>query len=84
MGSGKKSVLVVNVLFWVVAALLHPLARLLPTNSGEPPKIYSLLIPLAFIGLAYGSTLLMWRAIATNGTTKPAAQDNAADGDGGA
>jgi hypothetical protein len=79
MGSGKKSVLMVNVLFWVVAALLHPLAGLLPTASGEPPKIYSLLIPLAYIGLAYGSTMLMWRAMATNGTTKTATPGTATD-----
>jgi len=79
MGSGKQSVLVVNVLFWVVAALLHPLAGLLPTASGEPPKIFSLLIPLAFLGLAYGSTVLMCRAMATNGTTKQAEPAAAAD-----
>lgn len=72
MGSSKKSVLVVNVLFWVVAALLHPLAGLFPAANGEPPKIYSLLIPLAFLGLAYGSTMLMWRAMAQNGLTKQA------------
>jgi len=64
MGSSKKSFLVVNVLFWVVAVLLNPLANLLPTGSGETPKILSLLIPLMFIGLAFGSTYLMWRAMA--------------------
>jgi len=68
MGSSKRSFLVVNVLFWAVAALLHPLANLLPTGSGETPKIFSLLIPLAFIGLAYGSTHLMWRAMASQRT----------------
>ena len=67
MGSSKKSFLVVNVLFWVVAVLLHPLANLLPAGSGETPKIFSLLIPLMFIGLAFGSTYLMWRAMASQG-----------------
>ena len=68
MGSHKKSLLVVNVLYWVLAVLLHPLSNLLPTNNGETPKIYSLLIPLMFIGLAFGSTHLMWRAMASQGT----------------
>jgi hypothetical protein len=64
MNSSKRRVLVVNLLFWSVAALLHPLASLLDAGSGETPKIFSLFIPLAFIGLAYGSTTLLWRAIA--------------------
>ena len=67
MSSSKKSLLVVNVLYWLVAVLLHPLSNLLPTNSGERQKIYSLLIPLIFIGLAFGSTHLVWRAMASQG-----------------
>jgi nitrate/nitrite transporter NarK len=59
----KKKILVVNVLYWVVAMLLHPLSNLLTKNSGETPKIYSLLIPWIFIGLAFGSTYMMWMAI---------------------
>jgi len=65
MATSNKSVLVVNVLYWVVAAALHPLASLLPTSSGETPKVYSLFIPLAFIGLAYGSTYMMALALST-------------------
>lgn len=65
MNTGKRKILVVNVLFWIVAALLHPLASLLPTGNGETPRIFSLLIPLAFVGLAYGSTSLMSRAMQT-------------------
>ena len=63
MFSSKKSVLVVNVLYWVVAALIHPLANLIPTGSGEPPKFFSLLIPLIFIGLACGTTTMIARAM---------------------
>lgn len=59
MASSKKSSLIVNLLYWVVAALLHPLASLLPTSSGEPPKFFELLIPLIFMGLAFGSTVLL-------------------------
>ena len=63
MAASKKSVLVVNVLFWFVGALLHPLANLLPTGSGETPKIFSVLIPIFFLILAFGSTYMMARAL---------------------
>jgi hypothetical protein len=63
MDSSKKNALMVNVLYWVVAALLHPVASLLTSGSGEPPKVFSLLIPLMFVGLAWGSTAMMARAI---------------------
>jgi len=63
MTSSKKGVLVVNILFWVVAALLHPLANLLPTGTVETPKIFSLLIPIFFLLLAFGSTYMMARAL---------------------
>jgi hypothetical protein len=72
MGSSKKSSLVVNVLIWLVAGLLHPLANLLPKPNGETPKIFSLLIPLAFIGLAYLSTYLIWQAMASQGAGQKA------------
>jgi len=77
MGSGKMSVLLVNVLYWVVAALLHPVASLLTTSNGETPKIFSLLIPLAFVGLAFGSTALMSRAMASTGKASDAEPDAA-------
>ena len=64
MSASKKNVLAVNVLFWVVAALLHPLASLLPTESGETPKVFSLLIPILFVLLAFGSTAMVARALA--------------------
>lgn len=67
MSASKKKVLVVNVLFWIVAALLHPLASLLPTASGGTPKVYSLLIPILFLLLALGSTAMIARALAQPG-----------------
>lgn len=67
MSASRKQVLIVNVLFWVVAGLLQPLANLLPGESGEPPKIFSLLIPLLFVMLAFGSTAMMARALAEPG-----------------
>jgi hypothetical protein len=63
MAPAKKNLLAVNVLYWVVGALLHPLASLLPAGSGETPKFYSLLIPMMFVGLAFGSTYMMARAM---------------------
>ncbi len=57
-----RKMVVVNVLCWAVAALLHPVASLLPSAAGGPPKIFSLLIPLTFIGLAYCSSLLVARS----------------------
>ncbi|SFH59900.1 hypothetical protein [Planctomicrobium piriforme] len=59
MTSANRNSLVVNVLYWIVAASLHPLASILTTGTGEQPKIFSLLIPLVFIGLAFGSTFLL-------------------------
>ena len=63
MESPKKNVLVVNVLFWVVAALLHPLASLVPTGTGETPKIFGVLIPILFLLLCMGSTTMIARAM---------------------
>jgi hypothetical protein len=69
MSRSKKNVLVVNGLFWVVAAPLRPLANLLPTGSGATPKVFSLLIPLFFVTLAFGSTVLVARALPEPGAT---------------
>ena len=58
-----KKIIVVNLAFWIVAMLLHPMVRLLSTGSGDPPKIFELLIPIFFILLAGGSTYLLKAAI---------------------
>lgn len=58
-----NKIVIVNLAFWFVAMLLHPLIRLLPTGSGNPPKIFEVLIPLLFILLAGGSTYLLKTAI---------------------
>lgn len=63
MAAPGQNVLVVNVLYWIVGALLYPLASLFPAGSGETPKIFSLLIPLIFLMLAFGSTTLLARVI---------------------
>ena len=51
--------------FWGVAMLVNPVIRLLPTSSGEPAKIFELLVPLFLMMLAGGSTYLMKSAIGT-------------------
>lgn len=60
-----KKIILVNLAFWFVAMLLHPLIQMLPTGSGSPPKIFGFLIPVFFIMLAGGSTYLLKAAIGT-------------------
>ncbi len=61
--SEAKKIIAVNIAFWMVAMLVHPVIRMLPTGSGSPPKIFELLVPLLFIMLAGGSTYLLKAAI---------------------
>lgn len=61
--SEAKKTIAVNLAFWGVAMLMHPIIRLLPTGSGSPPKIFELLVPLLFLMLAGGSTYLLKNAI---------------------
>ncbi len=61
--SQAKKLIIVNLAFWFVAALLPQMVRLLPTGSGDPPKIFEMLIPMFFILLAGGSTYLLKAAI---------------------
>jgi hypothetical protein len=58
-----NKIILVNLAFWFVAMLLHPITRSLPTGSGNPPKFFEFLIPLIFIMLAGGSTYLLKAAI---------------------
>ena len=61
--SDKKKLIMINLAVWMVAILTHPLVQLLPTDSGSPPKIFSLLIPLFLMALAGVSTCLLSAAI---------------------
>lgn len=58
-----NQIVLVNLAFWFVAMLLHPLIQSLPTGSGSPPKIFDFLIPVLFVMLAGGSTYLLRAAI---------------------
>ena len=62
MPNESKSFAVTYIGLWVFAALLHPLSQLVPTESGDPPKFFSFLIPLVFIALAVVSTSLIRKA----------------------
>jgi hypothetical protein len=57
--SEKRKLITINLAVWAVAILTHPLAHLLPTGSGSPAKIFSLLIPIFFLMLAGVSTYLL-------------------------
>ena len=57
-----RSLLVTNILLWIIAALLYPLSNLLTAESGEPPKFFSVLIPLVFLMLGGASTVLIRKA----------------------
>jgi hypothetical protein len=59
----KNKLLAVNATLWIVAMLLHPLAQVLPTGSSNPPKIFELLIPMAFLMLTGASMYLLNAAI---------------------
>jgi hypothetical protein len=60
-----RKTITVNLALWLVALLLRPLVQVLPTGSGNPPKIFELLIPIFFLMLAAASTYLLKAAIGT-------------------
>ncbi|MEO1498019.1 MAG: hypothetical protein AAFV43_12810 [Planctomycetota bacterium] len=57
-----RGLFVTNILLWIVAALLYPLSDLVTAESGEPPKFFSVLIPLVFLMLACASTAMIGKA----------------------
>jgi uncharacterized membrane protein (DUF4010 family) len=58
-----RKIVIVNLAFWFIAMILHPVIQMLPTGSGSPPKIFEFLTPVFFIMLAGGSTYLLKAAI---------------------
>ena len=61
--SPLNRLLIVNLGFWAAALAFPYFARLLPTASGSPPRIYDVLVPLIQIMFAAGSTYLLKTAI---------------------
>ena len=58
-----KKLIVLNLVVWMLAIVVPALLRMLPTASGNPPKIYDVLIPLFSLALAGVSTYLLKAAI---------------------
>lgn len=61
-----RRLLVRNFVFWMVAAVLYPIAHWIPTGSGMPPKIYEVLVPVMVFGLGLASNA-MWGAAIKKG-----------------
>jgi len=61
--SAEKKTVLVNLAYWLVAILVHPVIQMLPSGSGATPKFFEFLVPVLMIGLALGSTLLLKGAI---------------------
>jgi hypothetical protein len=51
----SKSIWVRNFGFWIAAAVLYPIAHWIPTASGQPPRIFDVLIPIFVLGLGLAS-----------------------------
>ena len=57
--TGLKALLVRNFGFWIAAAVLYPIAHWIPTASGQPPRIYDVLVPIFVLGLGLVSNLFL-------------------------
>jgi hypothetical protein len=58
-----KTVLVRNFGFWILAAVLYPIAHWIPTASGQPPRIYDVLVPVFVLGLGLVSNAILGSAL---------------------
>ena len=63
MTKEEKKLVMANAALWIIAILTHPVSRLVPTGSGDPPKIFSLMIPLFFLMLGAVSTWFLRTAL---------------------
>ena len=58
-----KKIVFVNLAYWLAAILVYPVIQMLPSGSGSTPKFFEFLVPVFMIGLAFGSTVLLKRAL---------------------
>lgn len=65
--SSLKTVLVRNFGFWIAAAVLYPIAHWIPTASGQPPRIYDVLVPVFVLGLGLVSNVFLSAAFRSSG-----------------
>lgn len=61
--SNVKKLKIRNISFWIVAALLYPVAHWIPTASGQPPRIFEVLIPILILGLGMASNATFGMAL---------------------
>ncbi len=57
-----RTVLVRNFGFWIVAAVLYPIAHWIPTATGHPPRIFDVLVPILVLGLGLASNAVLGAA----------------------
>ncbi len=79
-----NTLLVRNFGFWIAAAVVYPIAHWIPTASGQPPRIYDVLVPVFVLGLGLVSNALLGSAFRGGGPDRvtDAAQDAAPDRQG--
>ncbi|MFO0929305.1 MAG: hypothetical protein U0736_20150 [Gemmataceae bacterium] len=81
--AGLKTLLVRNFGFWIVAALVYPIAHWIPTASGQPPRIFDVLVPILVLGLGLASNAVLGAAF-RNGSRDAADAEPALHWTGGA
>jgi hypothetical protein len=57
--ANSKTLKIRNFAFWIVAAVLYPIAHWIPTASGHPPRIFDVLIPILVLGLGLASNSML-------------------------
>jgi len=80
---GSKAVLVRNFGFWIAAAVLYPIAHWLPTASGQPPRIFDVLVPVLVLGLGLASNALLGAAFKSGRRDRVTDAEPGAAADGG-
>jgi hypothetical protein len=81
--SGLKVLLVRNIGFWIVAAVAYPIAHWIPTASGQPPRIFDVLVPVFVLGVGLASNAVIAAAIRGGGRDRVADAEPGAAADGG-
>lgn len=70
--NGLKPLLVRNFGFWLVAAVVYPIAHWIPTASGQPPRIFDVLVPVFVLGLGLASNAVLGAALRGGGRARVA------------
>ena len=70
--AGFKALLVRNFGFWIAAALVYPIAHWIPTASGQPPRIFDVLVPVLVLGLGLASNAVLGAALRGGGRDRVA------------